>query len=118
MLRLLFSAPHHHSTFMHAGFASHAALWLGRALPSARSSFPTASLHHSNAIFWYRNFYLLSIAYAFRLGLGPDLPRADEPTSGNLSRSVDGILTRLSLLTPAFSLLSAPHVLPVMLRRT
>ena len=65
---------------------------------------------------WYRNFYLLSIAYAFRLGLGPDLPRADEPSSGNLSQSVDGILTHLSLLTPAFSLLNIPHVLAIMLQ--
>ncbi len=38
------------------------------------------------------------------LSLGPDLPRADEPSSGNLSPLVDGILTRLSLLTPAFTL--------------
>ena len=51
------------------------------------------------------------------LSLGPDYPRADEPSSGNLSQSVDGILTRLSLLTPAFSLLSAPHVLAIMLQR-
>src|SRR5699024_7169506 len=51
------------------------------------------------------------------LSLGPYSPRADEPSSGNLSQSVDGILTRLSLLTPAFSLLSAPHVLAIMLQR-
>src|SRR5699024_1030292 len=59
---------------------------------------------------------LLSIAYAVCLGLGPDLPRADEPSSGNLSHSVDGILTRLALLTPAFSLLYAPLPLSVWLR--
>src|SRR5699024_12560257 len=49
--------------------------------------------------------------------LGPDYPRADEPSSGNLSQSMDGILTRLSLLTPAFSLLSSPHFLVIMLQR-
>ena len=38
------------------------------------------------------------------LALGPDLPRADEPAPGTLSHPADGILTRLSLLMPAFSL--------------
>ena len=51
------------------------------------------------------------------LALGPDLPRADEPSSGNLGSSVRGILTHVPLLTPAFSLPAAPHVLPVMLLR-
>src|SRR5690606_24838645 len=48
-----------------------------------------------------------------RRELGPDCPWADVPSSVNLRHSVDGILTRLSLLIPAFSLLSAPPVLPV-----
>ena len=47
------------------------------------------------------------------LSLGPDLPWEDEPSPGNLSHSVDRILTCLSLLIPAFSLLSAPPVLTV-----
>ena len=51
------------------------------------------------------------------LALGPDLPRADEPSSGNLGFSVRGILTHVSLLTPAFSLLCAPRLLTVPLRR-
>ena len=51
------------------------------------------------------------------LALGPDLPWEDEPSPGNLSHSVDRILTCLSLLIPAFSLLSAPHVLTIMLHR-
>ena len=51
------------------------------------------------------------------LALGPDLPRADEPSSGNLGYSVRGILTHVPLLTPAFSLPAAPHVLAVMLPR-
>ena len=51
------------------------------------------------------------------LALGPDLPRADEPSSGNLGSSVRGILTHVPLLTPAFSLPAAPHVLTVMLPR-
>ena len=41
----------------------------------------------------YWNFRQLSIAYAFRLGLGPDLPRDDERCPGFLRLSVDRILT-------------------------
>ena len=43
----------------------------------------------------YRNFRLLAIAYALRLGLGPDLPRTDERRPGNLRLSVERILTVL-----------------------
>ena len=49
------------------------------------------------------------------LGLGPDLPWADEPSPGNLWLSTVKILTSLSLLIPAFSLLLRPHILSVML---
>ena len=56
-------------------------------------------------------------ATPFGLTLGPDLPRADEPSPGNLRLSMDRILTYLSLLTPAFSLLTAPQLLPVLLHR-
>ena len=49
------------------------------------------------------------------LGLGPDLPWVDEPSPGNLRLSTVKILTLLSLLIPAFSLLFRPHVLPIML---
>ena len=51
------------------------------------------------------------------LALGPDLPRADEPSSGNLGSSVRGILTHVPLLTPAFSLPHAPRLLTVSLLR-
>ncbi len=51
------------------------------------------------------------------LALGPDLPWEDELYPGTLSLSVNGILTHFSLLTPAFSLLSAPIVLSVYLHR-
>ena len=50
------------------------------------------------------------------LTLGPDLPRADEPSPGNLGQSVCQILTDISLLTPAFSLLIAPALLTVHLQ--
>ena len=51
----------------------------------------------------------------FGLALGPDLPRADQLYPGNLRYSAVRILTLLSLLIPAFSLLHRPPVLPVRL---
>ena len=53
----------------------------------------------------------------FYLALGPDLPRADQLYSGNLGYSAGRILTFLSLLIPAFSLLNTPLLLTVQLRR-
>ena len=50
------------------------------------------------------------------LGLGPDLPWADEPSPGNLGLSTGMFLACLSLLIPAFSLVYSPHVLSVMLQ--
>ena len=52
-------------------------------------------------------------ATSFDLTLGPDLPRADQLYSGNLRYSAGRILTFLSLLIPAFSLLNSPRLLPV-----
>ena len=54
----------------------------------------------------------------FGLSLGPDLPWADEPSPGNLRLSMAWILTMLSLLIPAFSLLLRPYVLSIILRPT
>ena len=56
-------------------------------------------------------------ATSFDLALGPDLPRADQLYPGNLRYSAWRILTSISLLIPAFSLLNAPRLLPVSLRR-
>ena len=56
-------------------------------------------------------------ATSFDLTLGPDLPRADQLYSGNLGYSAWRIPTSISLLIPAFSLLSTPRLLPVPLRR-
>ena len=47
------------------------------------------------------------------LSLGPDLPRADQLYSGNLGYSAVRILTLLSLLIPAFSLLKSPRLFSV-----
>ena len=49
------------------------------------------------------------------LGLGPDLPWADEPSPGNLGLSTCRFLACISLLIPAFSLLHRPRVLSVTL---
>ena len=46
----------------------------------------------------------------FDLDLGPDLPWADEPSPGNLRLSTGRFLASLSLLMPAFSLVSRPSV--------
>ena len=48
---------------------------------------------------------------SFDLALGPDLPRADQLYPGILRYSAERILTFLSLLIPAFSLLNTPHLL-------
>ena len=45
------------------------------------------------------------------LGLGPDLPWADEPSPGNLGLSTCRFLACISLLIPAFSLLCSPPLL-------
>ena len=67
---------------------------------------PTVLITHSTG---------LSTCYpsttSFDLALGPDLPRADQLYSGNLGYSAGRILTFLSLLIPAFSLLSSPLLL-------
>ena len=53
---------------------------------------------------------------SFDLALGPDLPSADQLYAGNLRYSAVRILTLLSLLIPAFSLLISPQLLTVLLR--
>ena len=50
------------------------------------------------------------------LGLGPDLPWADEPSPGNLGLSTCRFLACISLLIPAFSLLCRPRLLSVPLQ--
>ena len=49
------------------------------------------------------------------LSLGPDFPRADQLYPGILRYSAERILTFLSLLIPAFSLLTNPRLLTVTL---
>ena len=50
------------------------------------------------------------------LGLGPDVPWADEPSPGNLGLSTAEFLAPLSLLIPAFSLVYRPPCLTIRLQ--
>ena len=118
-LPYLFSVPITSQPYGATYFTIAPASMLGRALPSARSDYPPVSLHRSNICRQYRNINLLSIAYdSIVLGLGPDLPWADEPSPGNLRFSTAQILTVLSLLIPAFSLVFRPPPLPIRLLPT
>ena len=96
-----------------AGFAWLSATSLAPAFPSAGS----ASLLRHSIIHTVSTGISTCCPSTTPLGLalGPDLPRADQLYSGNLGYSAARIPTLLSLLIPAFSLLSSPHPLPVML---
>ncbi len=93
--------PLHAFAFPISGFAWISATSLAPALPAAGSP---SLLRHS---------FIHTVSTGIStccpsttplgLALGPDLPRADEPSSGNLGFSVRGILTHVPLLTPAFS---------------
>ena len=74
--------------------------------PELSSRVPTVLLHDSTGIST-----CCPSTTSFDLALGPDLPRADQLYSGNLRYSAGRILTFLSLLIPAFSLLNSPLLL-------
>ena len=97
----------------------HFSLYLSiRVFPLPRLSSSPASL---TSFKYYRSAGISTCypsATLFSLTLGPDLPWADEPSPGNLRLSTARILTLLSLLIPAFSLLSRPAVLSVYLLPT
>ena len=63
------------------------------ALFQSRAQVPCCVAPSFCNIMQYRNFCLLSIAYACCLGLGPDLPWVDERCPGSLRLSVGQILT-------------------------
>ena len=87
---------------------------LGRAFPSARFFYLSVSLLH--LLSGSTGLSTCCPSYTpFGLYLGPDLPRADEPSPGNLRLSTAEFLAPLSLLMPAFSLLYSPRLLPVTL---
>ena len=90
-------------------------LRLGRAFPSARLDYPSVSLPHTSCVGGTGFSTLCPSPTPFGLGLGPDLPWADEPSPGNLRLSTAEFLAPLSLLMPAFSLLCSPPPLPIRL---
>ena len=94
--------------FESRGFAYETPYRLGRTQPTVRCAYPSVSPHPSNGLSWYWNLNQLSIAYAIRLGLGPDLPWADEPSPGILRFSAGRILTCLIVYLYRHS-----HFLPV-----
>ena len=89
---------------------------LGRALPVTRSVYPSVSLLQSNAKGGTGISTSCPSPTTFVLGLGPDLPWADEPSPGNLGLSTAMFLAWLSLLIPALSLLCSPPLLSVRLQ--
>ncbi len=98
-----------------AAFPSHLLLRLYRSSLSRlmlSPCVPTVLLHCSTGIST-----CCPSATASALALGPDLPRADQLYPGILGYSAGRILTFLSLLIPAFSLLNTPQPLTVLLRR-
>ena len=114
MLRYFYFAPHHGSALRYAYFTTHQPNRLDR-------------LYHqpAHAILLCQRFALeggtgISTSCpsptTFVLGLGPDLPWADEPSPGNLGLSTCRFLACISLLIPAFSLLCSPRLLSLPLQ--
>ena len=101
---------------MTAGFAWLSATSLAPAIPSA--GLPSLLRHSIIHAAGTGISTCCPSATPFGLALGPDLPRADEPSSGILGFPVRGILTRVPLLTPAFSLPCPPRLLTVTLLRS
>ena len=90
-------------------------LRLGRTFPSVRSVYPSVSPLHTSSFGGTGISTRCPSPTPFGLGLGPDLPWADEPSPGNLRLSTGRFLASLSLLMPAFSLLCSPPPLPIRL---
>ena len=90
-------------------------LRLGRTFPSVRSNYPSVSPLHTTFVGGTGISTRCPSPTPFGLGLGPDLPWADEPSPGNLRLSTAEFLAPLSLLMPAFSLPYRPPPLPIRL---
>ncbi len=106
---LLNFVPHHVSGYMSCGFAYSSPYSLGPVLPITGLACPPVSSLPSNGCRWHRILNRFSIAYALRLGLGPGLPWADEPSPGNLRFSAGRILTCLLAYSYRHSLFCAVH---------
>ena len=115
---LLNFAPHHRLALMTCGLPYKSASRFGHGFPSPWTSYPSASLRRLLiGIRWYRNIYLLSIAYSVRSQLrsrltlgGRTFPRKPWTFDGGDSHSAlatrAGILTCVRSTTP-FGMASA-----------
>ena len=112
---LLIFAPIRISAYSSADLPTKPAYLLKRTIPSVRG-YIFLCPHFSISIFGSTG---ISTSYPsptpLGLSLGPDLPWEDEPSSGILRLSMGEILTHLSLLMPAFSLLYSPRPLTMVL---
>jgi hypothetical protein len=91
---ILVFCPHHVPALTARVLHYAPASTLGRALPSARSAYPSVSLLRPYAPFGVQESQ--PVVHRLRrcvLGLGPDLPWADEPSPGILRLSTARILT-------------------------
>ncbi len=106
---LLDFVPRHVSGFLDCGFAYNPPYSLGPVLPITGLACPPVSSHPSYGCWWHRILNRFSIAYALRLGLGPGLPWADEPSPGILRFSAGRILTCLLAYSYRHSLFCTLH---------
>ena len=114
MLRYLFFAPHHSSGNPRAYFTTRAPNCLDRLYHQpAHAILLCQCITHKGGTGISTS---CPSPTTVVLGLGPDLPWADEPSPGNLGLSTGRFLACLSLLIPAFSLLYSPPVLPLWLQ--
>ena len=114
MLRYLFFAPHHASGKPHAYFTTCAPKRLDRLYHQpAHAILLCQCITHKGGTGISTS---CPSPTTVVLGLGPDLPWADEPSPGNLGLSTGRFLACLSLLIPAFSLLHRPRLLTVPLQ--
>ena len=114
MLRYLFFAPHHTSGKHRAYFTTRSPKCLDRLYHQ-----PAHAILLCQCITHIGGTGISTCCPSptiFVLGLGPDLPWADEPSPGNLGLSTCAFLARISLLIPAFSLLYSPPLLPLRLQ--
>ena len=111
---LLVFTPRHHPALRHAYFTACQPHDLDAA-PSPRFDYPSVSLLHITSRAGTGISTCCPSPTPFGLGLVPDLPWEDKPSPGNLRHSTTGILTRFSLLMPAFSLPYSPPPLSVRL---
>ena len=111
MLRYLFFAPHHSSAVQNAYFTTFKPNCLHRYYHQ-----PAHAILLCQCITHIGGTGISTCCPSpttIVLGLGPDLPWADEPSPGNLGLSTGRFLACLSLLIPAFSLLHRPRLLTV-----